>query len=494
MSLSTRFITEQDREKIRLAVKLHTPVEVISYTLPREKEMFIQEVLLAFLSECHQEHMADNLMFCLGELLTNAKKANTKRVYFKEQNLDINNEMDYHQGMVSFKDDMLSNLEYYLKKQKKAGLYVKLILQLYDEGLKIEIRNNSLLTVFERKRINEKLRIANKYNDPKQVIAKVIDQTEGAGLGIIIMVLMLRKIGMSSDNYKVFSTDSETITQMILPLNAEINRQMDLLYEEFVDSLKIIPVFEENLKELKTIAASGTADDQATLDYISRDVFMSSVVLKQAAEKGHSCSRITEAYEFLGKETVLSLLSEENPQIRIMKKSTGLCDFWNHEYDVAFYAYNLTRNFIQDKIDLEEVYVCGLFHDIECLLLEVATQEQKDTIKKLADSLDNTGLLFSLFEKDFGHSRGCYMLAKKWGLPEKIAHVILYHNNPDGAPDDYKQLVYIVYLADILQYYQKDEVAFCQINEKVLEYFGIDSERRLKGIVKKINAVLRQDH
>ena len=56
MDFRTKFITEKDREKIRLAVKLHTPVEVTSYTLPREMELYIQEVLMVFLSECHQEN------------------------------------------------------------------------------------------------------------------------------------------------------------------------------------------------------------------------------------------------------------------------------------------------------------------------------------------------------------------------------------------------------------------------------------------------------
>ena len=93
MEFASKFLSETDKEKISLAVQLHTPIEIFSYTLPREKEVYIQEVLKYFLLKCHQEHMFDNLSFCLGELLTNSKKANTKRVYFLEQKLDINDEM-----------------------------------------------------------------------------------------------------------------------------------------------------------------------------------------------------------------------------------------------------------------------------------------------------------------------------------------------------------------------------------------------------------------
>lgn len=494
MEFRTRFITDEDKEKIKLAVQLHTPIEVVSYTLPREMETYIQEVLLYFLQASHQEHMIDNLVFCLGELLTNAKKANTKRIYFKEQNLDINSDMDYHQGMISFKEDTLNNLAHYLKLQKQAGLYVKFRIQLYDEGLKIEILNNSVLTVFEKKRINEKLKVAKRYEDPSQVISRVIDQTEGAGLGIIIMVLMLQKIGLSKDNFKIFSTDTETITQMILPLNAQINKQMDTLYGEFTENLNAIPVFEENINEFLKLAQNPATNDNELIDFISKDVFLATVVLKNSAASGNSCSKISQAFKSLGRQKVIQLFSKDSPDsamtIRLIKKQDRTSSFWQHEYDVAVYAYNLAKNFIHLQYDLEEVYTCALLHDIECLLLEVATDEQKESVKKIADTLDNGDKLYDLFLKDFGHNRGCYMLAQKWGLPDKVAQVINYHNKPETAPEEIKDLVYVVYLADIMQYYQKGEAEFYQLNKTVLDYFKIDSKKSLDYICKTLHPLL----
>jgi hypothetical protein len=41
-----------DKTKIQVAVKLHSPIEIISYVLPREKEMYIQEILSEFLNLC----------------------------------------------------------------------------------------------------------------------------------------------------------------------------------------------------------------------------------------------------------------------------------------------------------------------------------------------------------------------------------------------------------------------------------------------------------
>ena len=484
MEFASKFLSEQDKEKISLAVQLHTPLEIMSYTLPREKERYIQEILMYFLIQCHQEHMTDNLVFCLSELLTNSKKANTKRVYFKEQNLDINNEMDYHQGMVTCKEDTLSNIEHYLTLQKEAGLYIKLILQLNDEGIKIEIRNNSVITKFEKKRILEKLRVAQKYEEPHQVVSLMVDQTEGAGLGIIIIVLMLRKIGLSRDNYKVFTNDTETITQMILPLNKEIDKQMESLYEEFVDNLNTIPVFEDTIKEFE--AAVPKAQDNELIDLISKDVSLTALLLKDAAAKGHSCSKITNAFQALGRDAVVALLKKDNPAFRVIDKKLDVRNLWEHERTVAYFAYNLAKNSQEVRFDLEEIYVAALLHDIECLLLEVATPEQKEAVQKLATSLDEKGVLYDLFLKDFGHSSGCYKVAQSWGLPETIAQVVRYHNNPSYAPEGIKPVVYVVYLADILQYYEKGQAEYYQLNTEALEFFGIHTKGQLDFMLKQL--------
>ena len=427
--------------------------------------------------------MFDNLSFCLGELLTNSKKANTKRVYFLEQKLDINDEMQYQQGMISFKADMLSNLAHYLEMQKQEGLYIKLVLHLTDDGIIIEIRNNSLLTRSEKKRILEKLRVAEKYEEPQQVVSLMVDQTEGAGLGIIIIILMLRKIGLSRDNYKVFCTENETVTQMLLPLNKEINEQMDALYEAFIDVLNTIPVFEDSLKQVSEAAAHSSDDELINL--IVKDVSLAAVILKTVAAKGYSCSKISEAYSILGKDEVIKLLSAENPAIRVISQDMDVRNFWQHEYDVAFYAYNIAKNTAEFDFEFEEVYVCALFHDIECLLLEVATEEQKQAVKKIADNLDETGLLYELFLKDFGHSRGCYKLAQTWGLPETVAQVVRYHNNPSYAPDEIKHIVYAVYLADILQYYEQGKAEYYQLNKDALDFFGIHSKGQLDFMIKQ---------
>ena len=44
-----------------------------------------------------------------------------------------------------------------------------------------------------------------------------IDQTEGSGLGIITVLIMLKKLGLAADHLKFKTTDSETVATIEIP-------------------------------------------------------------------------------------------------------------------------------------------------------------------------------------------------------------------------------------------------------------------------------------
>ncbi len=104
--------TQLDVPKIQKATRMGVPLSITTYTLPHEIEIYIADVLACFLAELSQERLKDYLGYCINELTTNAKKANTKRVYFVEKKLDINNPIDYEMGMRTFKEDTLNNIAY----------------------------------------------------------------------------------------------------------------------------------------------------------------------------------------------------------------------------------------------------------------------------------------------------------------------------------------------------------------------------------------------
>ena len=194
-----------DKTKIERAVQMNIPLSINTYTLPKETEVYITEVTKVFLETVHQSEIEDYIIYCLNELTTNAKKANTKRVYFKEKGFDIFDQKSYDEGMRNFKQESLGNIDYYLQLQKKEGLYIKVIMQAKQDCITFEVRNNVQMVATEFKRIFDRMVVARDYENIDQAFMQAIDDTEGAGLGLIIMLLMLKKIGLKEDAFELIT-------------------------------------------------------------------------------------------------------------------------------------------------------------------------------------------------------------------------------------------------------------------------------------------------
>lgn len=474
-----------DKEKISSAVKLHTPIVITTYTLPHDMEVYMHEVLKEFLLACNHLYLFEYLNFCLSELLINSKKANTKRVYFLEKNLNINDELQYHEGMISFKEETIKNIDYYLEEQKKLGLYIKLYLQATDEKIIIEIRNNATLTTFEEKRIKEKIRAAQKYNDVEEVITKVLDQTEGAGLGIIIIILMLQKVGLQKDTYECYSTETETITRIILPFSDLIQEELEELTDEFIEEQEKIPLSKKKINKIREILSS-SEDTTEVFKIIKEDMTLSVALLQAASKKEKSSILLSKSFKMFTKDELLDIFDLNQNNIRIIEEDSR---FNNHSYEVALYSYNIACNYLKDKVNPEEAYVCGLLHDIECLLVDVASDDVREKIKKQVQAMQNSEAVSKMFYNDYLHNVSGFKILKQWGFSDKLCEVVKYHNQPDIVPEEYKNLVYTVYISDMIQHYIEGDILFYQINEKVKEFFNIKSEEELQFIISKMEAV-----
>ncbi|MDR1506479.1 MAG: hypothetical protein LBI67_05190 [Treponema sp.] len=208
-----------DEEKVIKAIRGEVPLIMTTYTLPRKVERYIEKVVGLFLEYIRQPALADNIVYCVQELVVNAKKANTKRVYFLEKGLDLSRPDDYNAGMETFREETLNNIQHYLDLQREKGLYIKLILHLKNDKITIEVRNNSIITLEELERIHRRLVKARSYSDVEDAMINILDDSEGSGLGLVILILMMKKLGLSEKSFSILRTNSETVARIIIPKN-----------------------------------------------------------------------------------------------------------------------------------------------------------------------------------------------------------------------------------------------------------------------------------
>lgn len=215
MELSINKVNDEVLAKVKVAAKEKEAIKVSTFSINREDEETVNNILLAILEATDQAHLMSYLSYSVLELLANANKANAKRVYFKEKNLDINNPEDYNDGMLTFSTDITVNKQHYQELSEAQNMYINLDIKV-DENISVEVTNKAQLTEIELKRINEKLERAKIYNSMDEALTD-IDRTEGSGLGLIIIVLMLKQLGLGRDNLKFETADGITKFSISIP-------------------------------------------------------------------------------------------------------------------------------------------------------------------------------------------------------------------------------------------------------------------------------------
>jgi hypothetical protein len=196
--------------RIRNAVQNERVISVRTTNYLADERASIDEVLEIFLEEANLLEYRNKVAYCVHELASNAQKGNTKRVYFRERGLNIRDEHDYWRGMATFRNDTFDNIERYVKMQRKLGLFVRLTFQLVGPEARIGISQNSGLTSIERARIQEKLDLARRTENLVGAYNCAYDNNEGAGLGLVMTILMLRNIGLHDDVLEPSFSPQET--------------------------------------------------------------------------------------------------------------------------------------------------------------------------------------------------------------------------------------------------------------------------------------------
>lgn len=208
-------LSEDEISYIKKTVKDRQPVDFFCYSLTPDQKIRFQKILAIFLEECNQMYLYNYLTYCLFELLDNGSKANAKRIFFQEHHLDINNEDDYKNGMKTFKETLIENTLHYQEKLKAGELRVHLLLTANDV-ISVTVSNNTKITDSEYARIQEKIKKTKVYNSMAEAVSD-IDQTEGSGLGIITVLVMLKKLGLDANNLKFDTTENETVATIEIP-------------------------------------------------------------------------------------------------------------------------------------------------------------------------------------------------------------------------------------------------------------------------------------
>ncbi len=482
-----------DSEKIATAIRLGVPIAITSYTLPKEMEAYINAVITEFLKQLHNEDIADYIVYYMNELTTNAKKANTKRVYFTEKGLDINDKTDYDSGMKNFKEDSLHNIDHYLSLQKKAGLYVKLSLQATKTSIILDVVNNAPITKQEFKRIFDKLVRARQFSSLEEAFSQVLDDTEGAGLGLIIMVLMLKKMGLDEKAYEIRVVNGCTVNRVKIPRNLELQEQAKPLTKAIIEYINEIPQFPENIMQIQQEINNPNSTMQEIAKLISSDVGLATDLLKTVNSVSFGLSRpcmdIAEAVKLVGLKGIRNLLYSVGTAQLLGASEAEQKEIWANAYKLAFFSLNVAK-ITGDKQVVENAYVCGLMHDLGKIILQLMYPELMLRLAEIQSEKNIPPQVMDMLMSGLQQAEIGSAIAEKWNFPEAIINTIKYQNDFESAPKEFESLVKTIAFANFMMNFSKGYIDYYQIPELLLKKFKISSEEQLTSLCKRFEEAL----
>ncbi len=479
-----------DREKIVHAARNQVPFEILSYAFPREMELYLEEVLTLFLKELGQIELKDHLVYCIRELTVNAKKANTKRVYFKERGLNLKNDADYEMGMKAFKEETLSNMEHFTELQVQERLYVKVIFQIQAHTLSLSVRNNVPITKKELTRVYDRIARSRAFTSMEDAFAEVLDDSEGAGLGIVIMVLMLRKMGLSESAYDLDSVGDETIATLTIPTSNVKLEKINALTAEIVEVIQSIPAFPESIQRVMAMLGDPEVDLNKVAVQMAKDPALTADLIKFVNSAYYGARKkidsISEAVRMIGIKGLKALMYPYAAQKTLAPLVSKFKHLWDEALQVSYYVMELGRVLNFPKEELGNLQIAGLLHNLGELTLSIAHPTLSDRIDNFCKTRNITADVFEDIAGSMNQAEIGARVAEKWNFPEDLVQCLRYQNHPHRALPKHQALVCAVYLATSLQSQERDMIIYEQLNKNILKAFKITSFDHLKQIHEKI--------
>jgi hypothetical protein len=193
------------------------------YVIDDEIEKKIEAAVNLIFEKYSKLEWAGVIYTCAKELMINGTKANLKRILFEKNSLNLDNEDEYIEGMLEFRN-ALNERSYrtYLDALKTRDLWVSVRFEYDNTGFRVTVQHNAHISPIEDRRLREKLRKAMGYEDIAQFYLDQGDEIEGAGMGIALIVMLLKGLEIDPSLFRIGNTPAKTtFARLEIPFSAD---------------------------------------------------------------------------------------------------------------------------------------------------------------------------------------------------------------------------------------------------------------------------------
>lgn len=203
------------------AINQNKTIIIKAYSVSESIEHYIKLVLAKILQKHNCDVLLIPLYTAVKELVVNAVKANQKFIYFEGKKSYDSVFFDSEKALQLFRLEMTRGDAKYLDTlARKNNLYALTTITVIGKKLCIDVENPTPMSETERDAVGKKLTIAQQCEDITDyfIQAQEDDYKEGAGLGLVLITMMLKGMGLTQSNFIIDSDYEKTIASLIVPL------------------------------------------------------------------------------------------------------------------------------------------------------------------------------------------------------------------------------------------------------------------------------------
>ncbi len=453
--------------------------------------ILINTLILKILSAQGNIFLLETLITITREIIFNAFKANLKRIYFEKSGVDINDSSHYNSAMKRFKEDYLYNINSIEQEiTSNQNYHIQISFGFRKGNLKISVYNNARIVKEEYERISSRIEQSKISNNLADAYNDVYDPIEGAGLGLVLMVFLLKNSGIGADNLSIEHNAEGITVSIVVPKHLKAEVIISDVKTKILKDVDSLPTFPENILELQRLCNEREASIDEIAERISRDPALAADVIKISNSAGFvpgkKITTIKEAVKIIGLKNLYLILTASTAKKILGNKYKKFEVIWDHCVKVAYYSRQIAKTLHFGKL-VDSAFITGLLHDIGKIVLLSADDRIIKTISNITKNkqLRSSSILEEI-SIGISHAEIGELIAAKWNFPDDLKVPIANHHSPLSADTDYRDLTNIVYMANMLCGIEMSKYNYYYIEMEVLHWLKINSIEKLQFFHEKI--------
>ena len=433
----------------------------------------------------------------LKEILYNASKANAKRLFFIREGLDISNPEDYQKGMEIFADEVTMKWSEQQEYLDKSDFYIQFDARIEKNILYIQAENNAPVLPEEQERIFKRIEAAQKYNDLSDAFMDMSDSTESAGLGLILTQILLKNSGIGRDKFKIeFQTD-KTIAHFSIPGHVIPVISNSKFNEQILNEIEGLPPLPQSVSKIIMLCNKPDTDINVLTTEIEKDAVLSADLLKLSNSSlfitRNKANTVLAAVKVVGLKNIKNMLYVSGVRKIMGNRYDKVQKIWDHCAKCSFFAKIIAMDNSRNKL-ADLAATGGLLHDIGKLIILSLDRKLIEKMNTLQIKDRDSSVLIEEFTVVISHADIGGRLLRKWSFPEDLIHIVQFHHRPFLAPPEHRDLLEIVYLANMMLDTLENRASYFTINQEILKTFKLDNEAVFTKYLDKIELQFRSAH